>query len=57
MFAFSGEMNVFWVWKENALMNRDLFILDEHSDININPVLLLYAMIFQKFKGIYLFCK
>lgn len=57
MFAFSAEMNVCWVWKENALMNRDLFILGEHTDININPVLLLYARIFQKFKGIYLFCR
>ena len=27
MFAFSGEMSVCWAWKENAVINRDLFIL------------------------------
>ena len=51
-------------WNERVLgLEREccnkqrLIYTYEHSDKNINPVLILYARIFQKFKGVYLFCK
>lgn len=56
MFASFGEMRVCWVWKEDALINKTLFILEKYNDIRINPVL-LYAMILQLLKGVFLYCK
>lgn len=56
MFASFGEMRVCWVWKEDALINKTLFILEKYNDIRINPVL-LYAMILQLLKGVFLYCR